>query len=169
MSLVTRIMLNYLDTRALSILYVFSPRYLKTEIRNILGPSIISILDEQSSHVDIILHDKTLTINSRTSQDKLIAFLNHEKKEIQVSTLNCTTYLDNIIPFLICLHESIIEVLGEYYKVKRAEEVQISTPNIINMTLFSKTRIALPRNIMEQVEMDHIGTIAAFQNEFIVL
>ena len=157
--LVTRIMLDYLDPRSLSILYVRSPEFLKHEIRKML-PNMISVFDTDYRENRITIHK---------GHDRLIANINHIRQEIEVTHLECLHNIQHMVYFYNYLYDSIIEVIGKSYTVRRGSSLIFSTPWIHRMILNPNTRIAIPNNVMKEFKVNYIGGFITFQNKFIIL
>ncbi len=179
MNTVCQALLDYLDPKSLSIFYELLPEF-RTDIRQILASPkhmIIPISLKDPIVTPIIIRDMSITISfdgkiTIATQDntcKIIANIDHEKKEIYfVECMLNKHNLHGLLSIINLLKTHILEVCSEMYQIVEKNTFLLSTPSIQRMKLSPTTRIAIPLNVMEQFKVNDISGLMTFQDKFVI-
>lgn len=176
---VANVLLEYLDSKSLCILYDVCPDLrdnVLLQLEYMLGVipiSLLSVVQSGSTQVrdttcctiTVDGIEKSILIAAKMTSSLLTYKINQEEKKVVLThvkfdDVNC------VIDLLNTLHKVIIEFVNGSFTIEK-EMLNVHTSNL-NLR-GSRSIIAIPCNIVNKLEVDNIREITTFKDKFILI
>ena len=167
MNVITDIMLDYLDIKALCVLYANIPTA-KYHIKKYYGNGLpLSLycnctLDIDGYTISIQKSSIQILLNG---QDILTAKINRKTKEVIVESLYILSEGYYLHPGI--LEKIIIELINEDFHLITKPK-SLYTPDIRNLELSESTLMAIPNHIVKQLEINSVGKVDTLHDKFVI-